>query len=96
MRFVCRHNGEVVKESATPKPKPSKHGFHQKTPSIESKKSTTETSNNAEPKTPNSSESEKKKEAKKEEKKSRKSVSISPDRARHVHLMHDGELLSTR
>uniref|UniRef100_A0AAR5Q6L1 Uncharacterized protein n=1 Tax=Dendroctonus ponderosae TaxID=77166 RepID=A0AAR5Q6L1_DENPD len=56
----------------------------QKTPSIDSKKSTTEASN-CDPKTPNSSESDKKK-----EKKGRKSVSVSPDRNRHVHMQHDG------
>lgn len=55
---------------------------HQKTPSLESKKSTTD----AEPKTPTSSESKTGSEKKKiEEKKQRKSVSISPDR-KHVHV----------
>ncbi|XP_066251772.1 uncharacterized protein [Euwallacea similis] len=80
----------IKPDPSSPKPKEriNKHVNHQKTPSIESKKSTTETSN-VEPKTPNSSESDKKKEPKKEDKKARKSVSISPDRVRHVHLMHD-------
>ncbi|XP_050301938.1 homeobox protein 4 isoform X3 [Anthonomus grandis grandis] len=82
------------KELSSPKLKDKalKH-IHQKTPSIESKKSTTETSN-FEPKTPNSSESDRKnldkKDAKKEDRKSRKSVSVSPDRIKHVQLLHDG------
>jgi hypothetical protein len=55
---------------------------HQKTPSLESRKSTTD----AEPKTPTSSDSKTGSERKKvEEKKQRKSASVSPDR-KHVHV----------
>ncbi|CAG9772726.1 unnamed protein product [Ceutorhynchus assimilis] len=77
------------------KDKNDKVAHHQKTPSIESKKSTTETSN-FDPKTPNSSESDRKtvmdkKESKKEERKSRKSQSVSPDRVKHVHLLTDSQ-----
>ncbi|XP_050512489.1 uncharacterized protein LOC126888355 isoform X2 [Diabrotica virgifera virgifera] len=67
---------------------------HQKTPSLETQKSITETNN--EPKTPSSSESKNssdKKSDKKEtgsDKKSRKSTSISPDR-KHVQLKEEGQ-----
>ncbi|XP_049824601.1 dual specificity protein kinase splA isoform X2 [Aethina tumida] len=72
-------------------------GLHQKTPSIESKKSTTETSN-VEPKTPTSSDSKTSLEKrnsqmdKKEpsEKKGRKSASVSPDR-KHVHVKEEDQ-----
>lgn len=70
---------------------------HQKTPSIESRMSTTETSNQ-EPKTPTSSDSKTSNERKNFrredsncEKKGRKSVSVSPDRNRHVHVKEEGE-----
>lgn len=71
---------------------------HQKTPSCESKKSTTETSN-VDGKTGSSSDSktsncDKKNsitvERKDNEKKVRKSVSVSPDRSKHVHVKEDG------
>ncbi|RZC33212.1 MIP-T3 domain containing protein [Asbolus verrucosus] len=55
---------------------------HQKTPSLESRKSTTD----AEPKTPTSSDSKTGSDRKKiDEKKQRKSTSVSPDR-KHVHV----------
>lgn len=72
---------------------------HQKTPSIDSKKSTTETSYNQEPKTTSSSESKHSNEKKMSicgrkdnlvERKLRKSVSVSPDRGKH-HLHEDGK-----
>ncbi|KAJ8984040.1 hypothetical protein NQ317_012264 [Molorchus minor] len=75
-----------------------KNKAHQKTPSIESKKSTTETSNQ-EPKTPTSTDSKISNEKrtigigeKKEggEKKIRKSQSVSPERSKHVHLKDEG------
>lgn len=90
----CSKEKNDSKDLSSPKLKEKNaKQVHQKTPSIESKKSTTETSND--PKTPNSSESDKKKDkdkdGKKDEKKtSRKSMSVSPDRTRHVHLLHDG------
>ncbi|XP_030760269.1 uncharacterized protein LOC115885471 isoform X2 [Sitophilus oryzae] len=106
--FDFRVNNDTSKEKLESKdpttPKPSKHNekpsklFHQKTPSIESRKSTTETSN-FDPKTPNSTTDSDRKNAekrekdavsKKEDKKGRKSVSVSPDRIKHVHLMHEG------
>lgn len=69
---------------------------YQKTSSIESRMSTTETSN-AEPKTPTSTDSRtsnEKKNVRREdstcEKKNRKSVSVSPDRNKHVHLKDEG------
>lgn len=75
---------------------------HQKTPSMESKKSATETNYNQEPKTTSSSESKHSNERKisisgnrKEnltEKKLRKSHSVSPDRGKHQ-LHEDGELV---
>lgn len=72
---------------------------HQKTPSIDSKKSTTETSYNQEPKTTSSSESKHSNEKKMSisgrkdnlsERKLRKSVSVSPERGKH-HLHEEGK-----
>ncbi|XP_023310807.1 uncharacterized protein LOC108904616 isoform X2 [Anoplophora glabripennis] len=69
---------------------------YQKTPSVESRMSTTETSN-PEPKTPTSTDSRtsnEKRNLRREDsacdKKNRKSVSVSPDRNRHVHLKEEG------
>ncbi|KAL1500837.1 hypothetical protein ABEB36_006268 [Hypothenemus hampei] len=91
--FDFKTTSESPKDKACSTPKCKEKAIkqlHQKAPSIESKKSTTETSN-FEPKTPNSSESDKKNPAgKKDEKKVRKSTSVSPDRAKHVHVIHDG------
>lgn len=72
---------------------------HQKTPSIDSKKSTTETSYNQEPKTTSSSESKHSNEKKMSisvrkdnlsERKLRKSVSVSPERGKH-HMHEEGK-----
>ncbi|KAJ8931384.1 hypothetical protein NQ314_015709 [Rhamnusium bicolor] len=73
---------------------------HQKTPSVDSKKSTTETSNQ-EPRTPTSSDSKVSNDKKNfstnerkdisSEKKMRKSVSVSPDRNKHVQLREEGK-----
>lgn len=74
---------------------------HQKTPSIDSKKSTTETSFNQEAKTTSSSESKHSNEKKMSisgsrkdifnEKKLRKSHSVSPERGKHLH--EDGKFI---
>ncbi|CAH2005749.1 unnamed protein product [Acanthoscelides obtectus] len=63
---------------------------HQKTPSIESRKSTTENANQ-EPKTPpTSSSSGEKRIGEAERSKGRKSTSVSPERSKHVHLKEEG------
>ncbi|KAJ8916608.1 hypothetical protein NQ315_000253 [Exocentrus adspersus] len=63
-----------------------------KTPSAESRVSTTETSNQ-EPKTPTSTDSKTSNErmnSKREEARTRKSASVSPERSRHVHVKGEG------
>ncbi|XP_076256716.1 uncharacterized protein LOC143194050 isoform X3 [Rhynchophorus ferrugineus] len=90
--FDFRSNNDSNKEKADVSTPKMKHKQFQKTPSIESRKSTTETLI-AEAKTPTSLDGDKKtaerreKDSKRDDRKGRKSLSISPDRAKHVHML---------